>query len=135
MSQFKTFTLNPTSPKIIFKCQHSFSGVKILKIDIPFLSYKPPHLWLNFINGVYLNFTSMSTNGSVDSFAQPLTLINNQIDPSFDVNFFFPTLNKNNMQSVPSFCNQFEVLLVAPYKTKDFEVTVVYEKMPGVIII
>ncbi|WP_347051879.1 hypothetical protein [Flavobacterium olei] len=135
MSHFKTFTLSPTRPKITFKCQHSFSGVKILKIDIPFLSDKPPHLWLGWINGVYLNFTSISTNGSVDSFAQPLTLINNQIHPTFVVNFFFPTQNENNMQSLPPFCNQFEVLLVAPYNTKDFEVTVVYEEMPGVIII
>lgn len=135
MSQYKSFTLEPNNTKIKFKCQHAFSGVKILKIDIPFLSNMLPHLWLGYLNGAYLNFTSTCTDGTTDSFAQPFTILSTQNHPTFDVNFFFPTQNENKMQSLTPFCNEFEVALVAPGKTKEFKVTVTYEEMPEVTII
>lgn len=135
MSYFKTFILDPNNPKITFKCVHAFSGIKILKIEIPFLSDMPPNLWLGYLDGAYLNFISTSTNGATYSLAQNFSLLANQIHPIFEVNFFFPTQNENNMQSLPPFCNSFQVLLVAPGKTKEFKVNVVYEEIPEVIII
>jgi hypothetical protein len=133
MIQYKSISVEPSNPKVTFKCKYSFSGIRVCQINIPFLGKVPQHLWITYLESASVKFTSTSTDGSFETSSILLTVSPNQIHPSFEFNFFVPTTNEQNSSSLSPFFNRLEIELIAPKMTKEFKIWIVYAEIPEVI--
>jgi hypothetical protein len=132
MKQIKKFTLDSSNPTKKFNCQFSFSGLRIKRITIPFLSSRPISEWAGLLNGLSVSFKSTATDGSTKIF--PILLLG-QLSPDhqhpvFDFDFFVPEDNDNNMQSLTPFFNLLEIELLNQQKNDNLSVIVFYEENP-----
>jgi len=132
MNQFKTFTISSQEPKAEFECTNPNSGINIHKIEIPFLAQLPISTWLVYLSEVSIKFTEIASTGYTNSFIQPINLDPYSQHPIFEVDIFVPSSNKNNYSAVTPFYNKFEVELIAPGKTKELTMYIIYEEFPDV---
>lgn len=133
MIQYKNISIEPSNPKVIFECKYSFSGIRVHQINIPFLGEVPQHLWITYLEGAYIKFSSTNTEGSSETSSIMLIVSPNQIHPSFEFNFFVPKANEQNLSSLSPFFNRIEIELIAPKMTKEFKIWIVYAEIPEVI--
>ena len=90
MKQIKNFTLDSSNPIKKIKCQFSFSGLRIKRITIPFLSSRPISEWAGLLDGISVSFKSSATDGETKIL--PILFIG-QLSPDhqhpvFDFDFF-----------------------------------------------
>jgi hypothetical protein len=133
MKQQKNFPLNSSNPQKTFNCKYGFSGIRVKRIEIPFLSTRPTSEWVGLLTGLSLLITSKDPNGVEKSF--PLTL-SGQLTPYhqhpvFDFDFFAPEDNENNMQSLSPFYNLLEIKLINKQEN-DLSIIIYYEETPGI---
>lgn len=134
MKQTKSFTLDKSNLKKTYNCQYAFSGLRIKRIQIPFLSTRPISEWLGLLDGLSICFKSTATNGIEKKI---LIQLSGQLSPShqhpiFDFDFFVPEDNENNMQALTPFFNILEIELVNKTKNNNLTVTIYYEEFPGI---
>ncbi len=130
MKQLKSFTLDISEPKKIFSCKYCFSGLRIKRIQIPFLSTRPISEWVGLMNGFQLSFKSTATDGSSNSFKLDLSgqLSPYHQHPIFDLDFFVPKENENNLQSLSPYFNSLEIELLNQLNNNNLNITVYFEE-------
>ncbi len=114
MKQQFIFSLDSTNPKKTFNCKYGFSGLRIKRMQIPFLSTRPTSEWVSLLDGLQVHFKSTSTDGSINNFPLDLSsqLTPYHQHPIFELDLFVPKENENNMKSLSPFADLLEVKLV-----------------------
>lgn len=132
MKQQKFFILDSSNPQKTFTCKYGFSGLRIKRIQVPFLSTRPISEWLGLLNGLSVSFKSTATDGSTKSFPLVLSveLSPYHQHPVFDFDFFVPEDNENNMQSLSPFFNTLEIELINQQNNNNLTVIVYYDEYP-----